>query len=275
MPINMSSFPLKLFRQSRELAWDPTALDFSQDKRDWEKLGPVERDFLVRMVIGFLVGERGVTHDLAPLQIALRAERGRMEEEMYLATQLHEEAQHVEFFQLWMDQVLPGVPGADIPFPTMRGTLFRVELPETMGALVADRSPRAQLRASALYHQIVEGVIGETGYQIFYDGFERNGVMPGLLEGIHHVQRDEVRHIAFGTYLCQRLIRENPELETVFDEAMEEFGPFGLGMPESVFEEYRRGAIPFGIDVKRIERVNEQLLKSRIHYVKKGQLAAV
>lgn len=272
MPINMNAFPLRAFRQSRDLMWDPTEIDFSQDKSDWGRLTESERDLLVRMTLGFLIGERGVTHDLAPLQMALRREKGRMEEEMYLTTQLFEEAKHVEFFQLWMNEVFPGVAGRDFPFPPVFGTLFSRDLPTVMGGLVADPSPRAQLRATALYHQIVEGVLAEAGYQIFFEGFEKNGLMPGLVAGVHHIQRDEVRHIAFGTYLAQRILHEHPELEGDFDRAMEEFAHHGLDFPTQIFKDHPPGKVPFGLDPARYSKLVRQLHDSRINNVKKGQL---
>ncbi len=275
MPIKMDSFPLRVFRQSRELMWDPTELDYAKDKADWSKLNDQEKDLMLRMVLGFLIGERGVTHDLAPLQTALRREKGRMEEEMYLTMQLMEEAKHVEFFQLWMNEVLPGQVGKDFPFPqNMYGTLFTVELPRTLGALLSDRTPKAQMRASCLYHMIVEGVIGETGYQVFYGALGENGIMRGLNQGVHHVQRDEVRHIAFGTYFLQRLIMENPDLESFFDEEMERLRPLGSVIVDQLFSSYPKGQMPFGLKEERFREINRQLFESRVNTVKKGQLVA-
>ena len=113
---------------------------------------------VLRLTVGFLVGERGVTHDLAPLQQALRRERGRMEEEMYLTAQLFEEARHVEFFQRWFDATLPGTLGTDVPYPNLEGDLFSVRLPAVMRALNDDPSPEAQIRALVTYHLYIEGV---------------------------------------------------------------------------------------------------------------------
>lgn len=277
MPIDMTSFPIREFRKSRDLAWDPTKIDFTKDRADWAGLASEEREFLLRMVVGFLVGERGVTHDLAPLQGALRGERGRMEEEMYLTAQLFEEAQHVEFFQLWMNATITAVPGAGAgrEFPVaLPGDLFKDLLPEVMGALRDDPSPEAQMRASCLYHMIVEGVIGETGYQIFYNALEKRGLMPGLVQGVHSVHRDEARHIAFGIYFLQRLLRENPRLETFFDECMEEFRSVAEDMPLQIFSDYKAGAVPFGLNPEDYVSHNRQLFASRIQQVKKGHLVS-
>src|SRR5690606_4830227 len=136
--------------------------------------------------IGFLVGERAVAHDLAPLQQALRREKGRMEEEMFLTQQQYEESNHVEFFQNWMDKVLPGVPGRDMPYPPARpeavqGQVIAVELPRAMQALREDFSPATQMRAAVTYHIVVEGVLAEFGYQFFYRSLKKRNVLPGLV----------------------------------------------------------------------------------------------
>jgi ribonucleoside-diphosphate reductase beta chain len=167
-----------------------------------------------------------------------------------------------------MDAVLPGVPGRDIPFPTMYGTLFAVELPQVMGALRRDPSPRAQLRAVALYHQVVEGVLAEIGYAMFYDAFDANGLMPGLVRGIRHIQRDEVRHIAFGTHLCRRILNERPELEAEFDAAMEEFRPHGEFFPQQIFKDYPPDRIPFDLKREKYIRLADQYFQSRRQHAK-------
>jgi hypothetical protein len=42
--------------------------------------------------------------------------------------------------------------------------------------------------------------------------FRRLGKLPGLEAGLKLTQRDERRHIAYGTYLARRVLAENPEL---------------------------------------------------------------
>lgn len=273
MPINFDSFPLREFRKGRELQWYPHEIDFTQDKKDWAALAPDERDLLLRQVLAFLIGERGVTHDLAPLQQALRKERGRMDEEMYLAQQLLEESIHIEFFQRWMNGVLPGVVGKDIPFPEMYGTVFSQVLPEAMQAVGRDPSPANQIRATVTYHQIVEGVLAELGYQIFYGCLERGAILPGLNAGIHHIQRDEARHIAFGTYLAQRILSEHPELEPVFEEEMEKLHPMAAESPRGLFGPYVERT-PFGLDPEKFFDKAEDLYRSRLNVVRRGALVA-
>ena len=272
MPIDLDSFPLREFRRSRELQWFPAEIDFSKDAEDWKGLSDDEREFLNRQVVGFMLGERVVTHDLAPLQQALRRERGRMEEEMYLTVQLFEESIHLEFFHRWMSAAAPETVGRHIPFPDSSGQSYRA-LSESMEALTADPSPENQVRSVCIYHMIIEGVLAEVGYQIFYGALEGKKILPGLTAGLKKIQRDESRHIAFGTYLLQRLIAERPALSDIFDEEMAKLRPIAVDSTRQTFEAWGDG-IPFNLDAARFHDLSRQLFKSRIDTVRRGALVA-
>lgn len=277
MPIDFDSMPLRLFEKGRELAWHPARIDMSQDKEDWQTLSVEEREVLLQMIIGFLIGERAVAHDLAPLQLALRTEKGRMEEEMYLTAQTFEESVHVTFFQRWLDEVIPDQRHGRVPLPMLNEEgylLLGTELPRAMQTLNTDKSPAAQLKATIAYHIHVEAISAEVGYKQFYGSCEPRGIMPGLIEGIHNVQRDEVRHIAFGMYLCQRLLRDNPDLKPVFVEEMERLKPITFLSAIAFFEPYGDPS-PFGIRRSEIVELFEELYESRTRIILRGELVEV
>ncbi len=277
MPINFDSMPLRLFEKGRELAWHPSRIDMSQDKEDWQALEDEERETLLHMVVGFLIGERAVAHDLAPLQLALRTEKGRMEEEMYLTEQTFEESVHVTFFQRWLDEVVPDQRHGRVPLPITNEEGYRlvgIEMPRAMQALNTDKSPEAQLKASIAYHIHVEAISAEIGYKQFYGSCEPRGILPGLIEGVHNVQRDEVRHIAFGLYFCQRLLRNNPELKSVFVEEMERLKPITF-LSAIAFLEPHGELSPFGIRRSEMIELFEELYKSRTQIVMSGKRVEV
>jgi hypothetical protein len=96
---------MRLFQKAKKLGvWDPAALDFETDRRDWQRMSESERDFILRTVSLFQAGEEAVTIDLLPLLKASAGE-GRIEEEIYLTSFLWEEAKHVELFRRWLDEV--------------------------------------------------------------------------------------------------------------------------------------------------------------------------
>jgi len=270
MPVDFASLPLREIRKGRSLQWDPHGIELARDRADWAALTDIERQLLLSQVLGFLIGERAVAHDLAPLQQALRRERGHMEEEMYLTQQTYEESTHVEFFQRWLNEVLPGKLKVDVPVPPgNQSQIFSDILPKAMTALLTDQSRTAQLYAVTVYHQVVEGVLAEVGYQVFYDCLDARGVLPGLRQGIRNIQTDESRHIAFGTYLARRIVAENPELRGRFVDWMAELGREARRSAESLFEPYKP-PYPFGLDREKMLAFSDTLCRRRTDAVLGG-----
>jgi ribonucleoside-diphosphate reductase beta chain len=93
-----------------------------------------------------------------------------------------------------------------------RPGIFDGALTRVMRRLDTDQSPQAILDASIIYNQLVEGVLAIAGYQRWDQVFRRLGKLPGLEAGLKLTQRDERRHIAYGTYLARRVLAENPGL---------------------------------------------------------------
>ncbi|HVL80183.1 MAG TPA: R2-like ligand-binding oxidase [Actinomycetota bacterium] len=217
--------PYRLWERARRLAWDPSDIDFSSDAADWASLPAEHRFMIAGLARGFMIGEESVTLDIMPLAIAV-ADEGRVEEAMYLTTFAYEEANHTDLFRRWfnaigfdieeMDSAFRAraeAAGLPIPAPDEpRTAMFESELPRVMRRLLVDRSPEAFLDAGVTYNQFVEGCLAISGYRLWSQMFEQFGVLSGLREGLTYVQRDERRHIAYGTYLCRRIIAAHPEL---------------------------------------------------------------
>jgi ribonucleoside-diphosphate reductase beta chain len=144
---------------------------------------------------------------------------GRLEDTMYLSMFAMEEAKHTDMFRRWFDAVgfdpssLDEVARAQqqVAAGGRRGA-FDGPLSRVMRRLQTDQSPRAILDATLFYNQLIEGVAAIAGYHRWDQTFQRLGKLPGLQAGIKLTQRDERRHIAYGTYLGRRIIAENPDL---------------------------------------------------------------
>ena len=244
--LDWDSIPMRLFQKAKRLGtWDPQQLDFSRDGADWAAFDDLERDFLLRTLALFQAGEEGVTKDLLPL-IEVVAGEGRIEEEIFLTSFLWEEAKHVEFFRRWLDQV--AVARGDLTgYLTPSYTrLFTQELPAALNALRTDQSVEAQLRASVTYNMIIEGVLAETGYHGFRLSLEANGKLPGLLDGIRLIARDESRHIRYGVFLINRLVNQSPSGWEVMNQRMNELLGPALGVVAEFWATYDDDHGPFG-----------------------------
>lgn len=216
--------PWRLWEKAKKLMWDPADLDFTEDAKQWAAMSMDQKVALFGLATGFMVGEEGVTLDILPLVLAI-SDEGRTEETMFLTTFVFEEAKHVDFFRRWFDGVGIDIEEMDVqrldwlraqgiePLkPEERHFMFQSELPRVMRRLITDRSPEALLNAAVTYNQFVEGCLAIAGYRIWGNMFRDFGVLPALQEGLVLVQRDERRHIAYGTYLCRRILAANPEL---------------------------------------------------------------
>jgi len=156
---------MRLYHKAKRLGiWDPRSIDFSQDMLDWQRCTEEERESLLLQTALFQAGEESVTLDLLPLIMAV-AQDGHIEEEMFLTTFLWEEAKHTEFFRRFLDEVVHDSSDLQRFHSPSYRKLFYEELPQTMYALLSDRSPAVQVRASVTYNMIIEGVLAETGYE--------------------------------------------------------------------------------------------------------------
>lgn len=224
--------PMRLYHKAKKLGiWDPRSIDFSQDKLDWQRCTEPEQESILQLTSLFQAGEESVTLDLLPLIMAV-AQEGHIEEEMFLTTFLWEEAKHTEFFRRFLDEVVQERQDLHHFHNESYRKLFYEELPQTMNALLTDRSPLALIRASVTYNMIVEGVLAETGYHSYFNMLERNNIMPGLRQGIELLKRDESRHIAYGVFLISRLVAQDKSLWTHVQMRMNELLPLALGVIE-------------------------------------------
>src|SRR5258708_3338728 len=237
------SLPMRLYHKAKKLGiWDPRDIDLTKDRQVWQGLPDESKERLGGLILSFQAGEEAVTVDLLPLIMTI-AREGRLEEEMFLTTFLWEEAKHTELFRRVLDDVVQ--VQNDLNEIRVRNTtreLFANDLPSTMNRLLTDPSPQNQVQASIIYNVIVEGVLAETGYYSFSQVLSATGMLPGLLQGIQLIKRDESRHIAYGVFLISRLVAHNPSLWPLVEERMQ--GYFSAiarnqeenGAPEAVRE---------------------------------------
>ncbi|CAG0928644.1 ribonucleoside-diphosphate reductase beta chain [Thermoflexales bacterium] len=268
MKLNHKLLPMIDYHKAKELLWDPRAIDCAQDQRDWAVMSAEERDLILRVGALFHAGEEAVAHDLAPLLVAVRRAGGHTEDEFFLTTQIFEEAKHLEFFDRWFDEVV----GGEVDLASFLGehyaTIFYQVLPEALNRLLIDNSALAQAEASLVYHMIIEGVLAETGYHGFHQALQGRNLLPGLVQGLELVQRDEARHIAFGVYFLQRHVQANPQLWVVIEERMSELLPAALNIVGDAFIPYG-DEVPFKLDVAEMVTFASDQFNKRLRAIER------
>lgn len=259
--LNRDIPPMKLYEIAKRYGiWNPTDIDLTQDKADWQKLSSDEKDAILRLTAVFQSGEEAVTLDLLPLIMAV-AREGRIEEEIFLTTFLWEEAKHTDFFSRWLVEVVGGVRDLSHYHTDSYRAIFYDALPAALNRLRVDDSPAAQVQASATYNMIVEGVLAETGYHSYYSALRDNHLMPGTTRAIDLLKQDESRHIAYGIFLLSRLIAQDDSLWEIAQTTMNALLMPALGVITEAFACYD----PMPFDLKLDDFTNYAML----HYQKR------
>jgi ribonucleoside-diphosphate reductase beta chain len=246
--------------------WNPSDIDLSQDKKDWQALSPHEQDLLTRLTAMFQAGEEAVTLDLLPLIMTI-AQQGYLEEEIFLTTFLFEEAKHTDFFNRLLAEVVGHTENLHHYHTESYQRLFYQALPQALQALQIDHTNEAQIKASVTYNMIVEGVLAETGYHAYFTVLDQENILPGAKQGIRLLKQDESRHIAYGIFLISRLLAEDDSLWDIVEETMNDLLPDALAIIGETFACY--DPMPFGLEPdvftdfalnqfqKRIERIEK------------------
>ena len=213
--------PWKLWEKSKKLFWDPADIDFSQDAVDWQEMTDEERTQVAMSARGFMVGEEAVTLDIVPL-LRCMSDLGRLEDTMYLAMFAMEEAKHTEMFRRWFDAVGMDPASLDDLVRAQKAARAKRRQPPDRrlrrrahpGDAPARHRPVAGGHPRRVHHlqPARRGRARDQRLPRWDEVFRKLGKLPGLQAGLKLTQRDERRHIAYGTYLARRVLAENPEL---------------------------------------------------------------
>jgi putative sterol carrier protein len=211
--------------------WSATALDFSEDARQWrEDFSDFERRAAIWNYCLFFWGEDAVADNLSPYIDAAPLE----EQKYFLATQQVDEARHAVFFKRFMEEV------CGIGDGTMSSGLRAIKPQLTPGfrrifdrldtmadELRADRSPAKLAAAVTLYHVVIEASLAQPGQHFICRYLDARGQLPAFRAGMENIAADEQRHIGFGVKLLADLNREDPvRVPRAVAELLREVNPY-------------------------------------------------
>jgi len=212
----------RYYRNAVERHWDPATIDLATDRERVGDLDASTFDGLRRLLALFGAGETAVTEDLAPLAVVV----DDVDDQLFLTTQLYEEAKHADFFdRYWRTVIAPeeAARGLESSSPTdarwfdpAYEELFeRTEA--AMDRLLTEDTPETRARAYCHYHLAVEGILAQTGYYGAEASFSGDAdvELPGLVAGFRKIRGDEGRHVGFGMAKLKELVASgavDPEL---------------------------------------------------------------
>jgi ribonucleoside-diphosphate reductase beta chain len=210
--------------------WSVQELDFRRDIEDWRALGPDVTERLLWVMSMFFHGEECVTSTLAPWVSSAPTE----EIQLFLSTQLADEARHTVFFDRFFGEVVdvPGDLNDRLEWCRPRVSagfekLFYDMLP-AVAKEVGDhpRDPVVFARGIAMYHILLEGALAVPGQKYILAFCRDRKVLPGFRSGFTAVARDESRHVGAGVRVLQQLIAMDADAVPAVQELIQETLPY-------------------------------------------------
>ena len=108
--------------------------------------------------------------------------------------------------------------------PSARSSTRRSSRP-TNGWSPRPRDLAAKVRFVTIYHLVLEGTLGLTAFHFITDYLEREGLLPGFVEGYSKIHHDEPRHIGYGVWFLRETVREHPEQGDTVRDTLRELLP--------------------------------------------------
>jgi ribonucleoside-diphosphate reductase beta chain len=217
------------------LQWDANAIDLGPAAEAWPELPDERRKRLTALLAGFRIADDAVSEHLAPFGDA--ANNSLVAWVMFL--QRRDEQRHAQFFDRIAAEVLR-LPGdtkderreaARELAPAGMLELFEECLPAMSAELAAGRTGLSD--GIALYHMTLEGMVLSAGQRALLVDLE-DGALPGVREGVEHVELDERWHIGFGLRCLVDARPSREVIDTVLSRVEEAAAAWGDALPSEI-----------------------------------------
>ena len=249
--------------------WRASELDFTVDKEQWLATPTAAQESTIWSLGSFYVGEERVTADLAPFLLA--APSGEIE--LFLGTQLVDEARHAAFFDRFGAEVMA------LSANDLRGRMREVEevlrspWREVFDDGLRDVASRIKARPDdfglfvegiTTYHLIIEGFLAVTGQTMIRQYMLDHGLYPGFCEGFGLVERDEHRHIAFGVRFLKEALEQDPAHAATIQRAVHDLAPRAAYVFVPPYVKEAREFVSYGYTSQEIYGYAYRALKRRM-----------
>jgi ribonucleoside-diphosphate reductase beta chain len=230
-----SRWPNFFSRLVAKLQWDAEAIDLELDAEAWPGLPEERRERLTKLLAGFRIADDAVSEHLEPFGAA--ANNSLIAWVVFL--QRRDEQRHATFF----DRVAADVLKLSGDRKDERRAAARELAPAGILELFEERLPAMAAEMAegrvgltdgmALYHMTLEGMVLSAGQRALLTELE-DGALPGVREGVYHVELDERWHIGFG---LRCLIDAQPSrelIDTILSQAEDAAAAWGDALPTEI-----------------------------------------
>ena len=199
------------YRQAMNNFWVPEEINLNQDKSDYPKLSEAERRAYDK-ILSFLVYLDSLqSANLPNISQYVTAN----EVNLCLSIQTFQECIHSQSYSYMLDTICNPTERNDILYQwkTDEHLLRRNEfIGNLYNEFVEQQSKDSFLRV-CIANFILEGIYFYSGFMFFYN-LGRNGKMPGSVQEIRYINRDENTHLWLFRSIIHELQKEEPQLFT-------------------------------------------------------------
>ncbi len=199
------------YRQAMNNFWIPEEVNLSPDAKDYPRLPAAERRAYDK-ILSFLIFLDSIqTANLPAVGEYITAN----EVNLCLAIQTYQEAVHSQSYSYMLDTICEPQQRDEVlyqwkndPHLLRRNTFIG----EAYNHFYQERTAENLMR-TVVANYILEGVYFYSGFMFFYN-LGRNNLMPGSVQVIRYINRDENTHLWLFRSILLELRQENPELFT-------------------------------------------------------------
>ncbi len=199
------------YRQAMNNFWIPEEINLNQDLKDYKLLSEAEKSAYDKTLSFLIFLDSMQTANLPVLGNYITAN----EVNLCLTIQAFQEAVHSQSYGYMLDSICSPEERTEILYHWKDDELL-LERNKFIGDLYNEfheNSTTFYLMKSIIANYILEGIYFYSGFMFFYN-LGRNNKMPGSVQEIRYINRDENTHLWLFRSIIQELRKEEPELFT-------------------------------------------------------------
>lgn len=249
------------YRQAMNNFWVPEEINMNTDIKDYPKLPKAERRAYDK-ILSFLIFLDSIqTANLPNISSCITAN----EVNLCLSIQIFQEALHSQSYSYMLDTICEPQERTEVLYQ-WKNDEHLLRRNEFIGEIYNDFQEHPStytFMRSVMGNFILEGIYFYSGFMFFYN-LGRNNKMPGSVQEIRYINRDENTHLWLFRSIVKELREECPELFT--EELVEEYRAM---IKEGCEQEIAWGHYVIGDD---IEGLTKDMVTDYIQYL--GNLRA-
>lgn len=199
------------YRQAMNNFWVPEEINLAVDKKQYPTLSPAERRAYDK-ILSFLIFLDSIQMSNLPNVSAVITAN---EVNLCLSIQTYQEAIHSQSYSYMLDSICEPHERDEVLYQ-WKSDEHLLRRNEFIGKIYNDFQEDhsvLNLMRVVLGNYILEGIYFYSGFMFFYN-LGRNNRMPGSVQQIRYINRDENTHLWLFRSIIQELKAENPELFT-------------------------------------------------------------